>query len=124
MRWMRHLAGIVSVLVLLAGTSSAKAWFYYPNYSYYYYGACPDCYWSRGLLCPWSVCGGYGGWGGYGWNGYGCWGCCLPNYSFCPNPPMSVVVMESESEMAGYQAISYVKIAGSRVGVIGTPPAR
>jgi hypothetical protein len=121
---MRYLAGVASVVVLLAGTSSAKAWFYYPRYGYYNYGACPDWYWSRGLLCPWSLCGGYGGWGGSGWNGCGYGGCCLPNYSFCPNPPMTVVTMESESEMGGYQAVSYVKVAGSRVGVIGGPAAR
>jgi hypothetical protein len=126
MRWTKHLAGVASVLVLLAGTTSAKAWFY-PNLSYYYYGACPDCYWSRGLLCPWSLCcGGYGCYGGYGGYGYGggypyYGGCCLPNYSFCPNPPANVVTMETETEMGGYQAVSYVRVAGSRVAFIGGP---
>jgi|SRR6516162_6628190 hypothetical protein len=129
MRWRNHFIGAASILLLLVGsTSSAKAWYYGCN-SYYYYGTCPDWYWSRGLLCPWSLC--CGGYGGYGWGGYGYGGCgwggdygcgyggwCLPNYSFCPNPPVNTVTMQTESELGGYQAVSYVRVLGARVGLV------
>jgi hypothetical protein len=126
MRWKNHFIGGASILLLLAGsTSSAKAWYYGCN-SYYYYGACPDWYWSRGLLCPWSLCGGgfggYYGYNGYGWGGcYGCGYGCWPNYSFCPNPPINTLTMQTESELSGYQAVSYVRVLGSRVGFVDGP---
>jgi hypothetical protein len=129
MRWRKWLMAAASLVLLLSSTGSAQAWFYNPwfyNYnSYYYYGACPDWYWSRGLLWPWSLCP-WGGCGyGYG-NGYG-WGaasnCCYgyPNYSFCPNPPTNYLVSENEVELGGYQAAPYVRVLGSRVGMVAGP---
>ena len=131
MRWRNHFIGAASILLLLAGSTSAKAWYYGCN-SCYCYGACPGWYWSRGLLSPWSLCcggyyggygwgGGYYGYGGYGLGGYGYGGCCLPNYSFCPNLPGYTLTMQTESELGGYQAISYVRVLGSRVALVDGP---
>jgi hypothetical protein len=117
MRWRNWLMGAASLLVLACGTTSARGWFYNYCDCYYYYGACPDWYWSRGLLYPWSLCpGGCCNGGACGW---GCW----PNYSFCPNPPYNYLTSETEVDLGGYQAVSYVRVLGGRVGFMSAFPA-